>query len=109
MKKSRVIIGFIGLSFGIAVVKKMQETNINKKSLKGNAKEIAGKVVGDDSTRFEGTIDQVVGASKEVLKDIKRLLEVKTKDESDKVQELTSGIKQTIGSFVDGDKDKIDE
>lgn len=72
MKKSGIIVGFLATAFGLAVVNKMQKMNTNKDSVKGKAKEVAGKVIGNEQMQAEGTLDQVIGASKEVLEDLKQ-------------------------------------
>ncbi|MCU7699502.1 CsbD family protein [Enterococcus gallinarum] len=71
MKKSGFVVGLIGAAFGLAVYNKMQKMTVNKDSVKGKAKEVAGNVVGNEKMQAEGTLDQVVGASKEVLMDLK--------------------------------------
>ena len=71
MKKSGYVVGLIGAAFGLAVYNKMQKMTVNKDSVKGKAKEVAGNVVGNEKMQAEGTLDQVVGASKEVLMDLK--------------------------------------
>ncbi|AYY10657.1 CsbD family protein [Enterococcus sp. FDAARGOS_553] len=71
MKKSGFVVGLIGAAFGLAVYNKMQKMTVNKDSVKGKAKEAAGNVVGNEKMQAEGTLDQVVGASKEVLMDLK--------------------------------------
>lgn len=71
MKKTGFIIGLFATAFGIAVVNKMQKINANKDSVKGKAKELVGDVVGNEKLQAEGTVDQVVDASKEVLEDLK--------------------------------------
>ena len=70
MKKSGIIVGFLATAFGLAVVNKMHKMNTNKDSVKGKAKEVAGKVIGNEQMQAEGTFDQVIGASKEVLEDL---------------------------------------
>lgn len=72
MKKSGIIVGFLATAFGLAVVNKMHKMNTNKDSVKGKAKEVAGKVIGNEQMQAEGTFDQVIGASKEVLEDLKQ-------------------------------------
>ncbi|WP_291290876.1 CsbD family protein [Enterococcus sp.] len=72
MKKSGLVVGLVGTAFGLAVYKKMQKMNVNKDSVKGKTKEVAGNIVGNHKMQTEGTLDQVVGASKEVLKDLKK-------------------------------------
>lgn len=71
MKKSGMVLGFLGVAFGVAVFNKMQKINPNKDSIKGKAKEVTGEWVGNEQMQSEGMIDQFVGASKEVLKDTK--------------------------------------
>ena len=63
MKKSGIIVGFLATAFGLAVVNKMHKMNTNKDSVKGKAKEVAGKVIGNEQMQAEGTFDQVIGAS----------------------------------------------
>lgn len=71
MKKTNFILAVLGSAFGLAVLKKMNEKKIDKNSIKGKTKAVAGKVVGNDKLKAEGTLDQVLGASKEVVKDVK--------------------------------------
>lgn len=71
MKKTGIVLGFLGAAFSVAVFNKMQKINPNKDSVKGKIKEVTGEWVGDEQLKSEGTIDQLFGASKEVLKDTK--------------------------------------
>ena len=66
----------IGAAFGLAVYNKMQKMTVNKDSVKGKAKEVAGNVVGNEKMQAEGTLDQVVGASKEVLMDFEKFCDL---------------------------------
>lgn len=106
MKKTGFIIGLFATAFGIAVANKMQKINVNKDSAKGKAKEIAGDVVGNEKLQAEGTVDQVVGASKEVLEDLKESVSsVFSSGVADKVagktKEVTGEKKQEVEGLID--------
>ncbi|EGO2635460.1 CsbD family protein [Enterococcus faecalis] len=119
MKKTGFIIGLFATAFGIAVVNKMQKINANKDSVKGKAKELAGDVVGNEKLQAEGTVDQVVGASKEVLEDLKESVSsVFSSGATDKVAgkakevtgEVTGDKKQEVEGLIDqatGDTKKV--
>ena len=60
----------IGAAFGLAVYNKMQKMTVNKDSVKAKQKKLR-KCRWQRKMQAEGTLDQVVGASKEVLMDLK--------------------------------------
>lgn len=69
-KKAGLVIGAAGAVFAYAVWKKMQEPHYNKDTIKGKVKEFAGDKLGNDNLRTEGIVDQLVGGSKDVIRDI---------------------------------------
>ncbi|MBO1126611.1 CsbD family protein [Enterococcus faecalis] len=76
--------------------------NANKNSVKGKVKEVTGEIVGNKRMSAEGSLNQVVGASKEVLKDLKcsvsGITESKTADKvSGKVTEIISTLTSVNG------------
>ena len=106
MKKTGFIIGLFATAFGIAVVNKMQKINANKDSVKGKAKEVAGKVIGNEQMQAEGTFDQVIGASKEVLEDLKQSISgIAGTGTSEKV---SGKAKEAVGNVTGDDKQKAE-
>ncbi|HAP3559414.1 TPA: CsbD family protein [Enterococcus faecalis] len=106
MKKSGIIVGFLATAFGLAVVNKMQKMNTNKDSVKGKAKEVAGKVIGNEQMQAEGTLDQVIGASKEVLEDLKQsILGIAGTGTSEKV---SGKARESVGNVTGDDKQKAE-
>ncbi|EIQ7097462.1 CsbD family protein [Enterococcus faecalis] len=106
MKKSGIIVGFLATAFGLAVVNKMQKMNTNKDSVKGKAKEVAGKVIGNEQMQAEGTLDQVIGASKEVLEDLKQSISgIAGAGTSEKV---SGKARESVGNVTGDDKQKAE-
>lgn len=64
---------------------------------KGKAKEVAGKVTGDNSKKAEGIVDQVVGKTKEIASDAK-----------DVAGEVAEKAKDAAGKVAEKAKDAID-
>lgn len=110
MKKTNFILAVLGSAFGVAVLKKMNETPLNKDSLKGKTKEVAGKVVGNDKLKAEGTLNQVLGASKEVVQDVKDSLTTvsDTIFGSGTTDKLKGETKQAAGDLTDDNKMKAE-
>ena len=104
MKKSGIIVGFLATAFGLAVVNKMHKMNTNKDSVKGKAKEVAGKVIGNEQMQAEGTFDQVIGASKEVLEDLKQSIS----GIAGTSEKVSGKAKEAVGNVTGDDKQKAE-
>lgn len=103
MKKTQLIILGLGSVFGLAVLKKMNEKTTNKDSVKGKVKEVAGSVTRNESLQAEGVVDQILGASKEVLDDVKGSINTvsNTVLGSGKVDRIKGGVKKSAGEMTD--------
>jgi len=103
MKKTQLIILGIGSVFGLAVLKKMNEKTTNKDSVKGKVKEVAGSVTRNESLQAEGVVDQILGASKEVLDDVKDSINTVSNTilGSGKVDRIKGGVKKSAGEMTD--------
>ncbi|MFW3653705.1 CsbD family protein [Vagococcus fluvialis] len=103
MNKKQLIILGLGSVFGLAVLKKMNERTINKDSVKGKVKEVAGSVTRNESLQAEGVVDQILGASKEVLDDVKGSINTvsNTVLGSGKVDRIKGGVKKSAGEMTD--------
>jgi uncharacterized protein YjbJ (UPF0337 family) len=103
MKKTQLIILGLGSVFGLAVLKKMNEKTINKDSVKGKVKEVAGSVTRNESLQSEGVVDQILGASKEVIDDVKGSINTVSNTilGSGKVDRIEGGIKKSAGKMTD--------
>ncbi|MDT2746873.1 CsbD family protein [Vagococcus fluvialis] len=103
MNKKQLIILGLGSVFGLAVLKKMNEKTTNKDSVKGKVKEVAGSVTRNESLQAEGVVDQILGASKEVLDDVKGSINTvsNTVLGSGKVDRIKGGVKKSAGEMTD--------
>ncbi|NKC60457.1 CsbD family protein [Vagococcus fluvialis] len=103
MNKKQLIIWGLGSVFGLAVLKKMNEKTTNKDSVKGKVKEVAGSVTRNESLQAEGVVDQILGASKEVLDDVKGSINTvsNTVLGSGKVDRIKGGVKKSAGEMTD--------
>ena len=102
MKKTQLIILGLGSVFGLAVLKKMNERTINKDSVKGKVKEVAGNITDNESLQVEGVVDQILGASKEVLEDVKDSISTvsNTVLSPGKVDRIKAGLQKSVGEMT---------
>lgn len=102
MNKKQLIILGLGSVFGLAVLKKMNERTINKDSVKGNVKEVAGNITDNESLQVEGVVDQILGASKEVFEDVKDSINIvsNTVLSSGKVNRIKAGLQKSVGEMT---------
>ena len=103
MKKTQLIILGLGSVFGLAVLKKMNERTINKDSVKGKVKEVAGNITDNESLQVEGVVDQILGASKEVLEDVIDSISTvsNTVLSPGKVDRIKNSLQKSVGEMTD--------
>lgn len=105
MKKTGLFIGVLAAFFGIAIANKMQKITIHKDSVKGKAKEAAGNMANNDKMKAEGTTDQVIGASKEVIEDVKD--SISSVVGAGNVDKFSGETKKAIGDLTGDNKQKF--
>lgn len=114
MKKAGMFLGAVGTVFGLAVFAKMKKMTLNKDAVKGKTKEVTGALVGNEKLQAEGTLDQVIGASKEVIEDAKETVSSVTDSllgtgKTEQAKEVASNVKKASEDAVEVVEKKLDK